>query len=331
MLVTTIPAALDLGATLLVQTRAERIEWSGARATALLCGPVGLDGGATAAPATRITARHIVVAGGAINSPALMLRSKLPDPHRRLGARTFLHPVVISAATFPQRIEAWRGAPQTIYSDHFLETQPIDGPIGYKLEAPPIHPVIFATTLPGFGPAQAGSMQRFPHTHSLLALLRDGFHAESPGGQVGLRGDGTPVLDYPLTDFVMAGARRALLSMAEIQFAAGAVEVQVAHELAAPQRSWAAARAAIAELPMRPLLTRVVSAHVMGGCAMSGAEAGGVVRPDGVHWQLENLSVHDGSVFPTSIGANPQLSVYGMANRLASGLATRLGGRDVAL
>ena len=82
---------------------------------------------------------------------------------------------------------------------------------------------------------------------------------------------------------------------------------------------------------MRPLLTRVVSAHVMGGCAMSGAEARGRGPADGVHWQLENLSVHDGSVFPTSIGANPQLSVYGMANRLASGLATRLGGRDVAL
>ena len=331
MLVTTIPAALDLGAQLLVQTRAHAIEWSGARATGLTCGPVGLDGAARAGPATRIVARHIVIAGGAINSPALMLRSKLPDPHGRLGARTFLHPVVISAASFDQRVEAWRGAPQTIYSDHFLETQPIDGPIGYKLEAPPIHPVIFSTTLPGFGPEQSAQMQRFAHAHSLLALLRDGFHAQAPGGQVHLRGDGSPLLDYPLTDFVMDGARRALLSMAEIQFAAGALEVYPGHELAGAHRSWDSARAAIAGLPMRPLLTRVVSAHVMGGCAMTGREETGVVRPDGVHWQIENLSVHDGSVFPTSIGANPQLSVYGMANRLASGLVRRLGGREVAL
>ena len=56
-----------------------------------------------------------------------------------------------------------------------------------------------------------------------------------------------------------------------------------------------------------------------------------MTRPDGVHWQIENLSIHDGSLFPTSIGANPQLSVYGVVNRLAQGLAKRLTGRDVKL
>ena len=82
---------------------------------------------------------------------------------------------------------------------------------------------------------------------------------------------------------------------------------------------------------MQPLLTKVVSAHVMGGCAMAADAARGVVRPDGVHWQIENLSVHDGSLFPTSIGANPQLSIYGIVNRLATALARRLAGREVAL
>jgi choline dehydrogenase-like flavoprotein len=71
----------------------------------------------------------------------------------------------------------------------------------------------------------------------------------------------------------------------------------------------------------------VVSAHVMGGCTMSGDERIGLVRPDGGHHHLENLSVHDGSLFPTSIGANPQLSIYGLVARLASGLAQRLTGR----
>ena len=56
-----------------------------------------------------------------------------------------------------------------------------------------------------------------------------------------------------------------------------------------------------------------------------------LVRPDGRHWQVANLSVHDGSLFPTSIGANPQLSVYGLVNRLATGLARQLGGSEVRL
>lgn len=332
MLVTTLPAALDRGATLLVQTRAHQIELAQQQAQALVCVPVTANGSvAPGSRPTRIVARHFVVAGGAINSPALLLRSGFPDPHQRLGARTFLHPVVISAAIFDQRVEAWDGAPQTIYSDHFLHTQPIDGPIGYKLEAPPMHPVILSTTMMGYGQQQARLLAQFPHIHSLLALMRDGFHPQSVGGRVTLRGDGSPTLDYPLNDYVMDGARRALLSMAEIQFAAGAKTVLPLHELAGLCTSWAQAREVIKALPMKPLLTRVVSAHVMGGCALGPDEQRGVVRPDGTHWQVPNVSVHDGSLFPTSIGANPQLSVYGVANMLATRLAQRLTGKDVRL
>lgn len=331
MLVTTIPVALDAGARLLVETRAQSLVERGGRIERLDCVPVRLDGSIASGQRIAITAKHYVVAGGAINSPALLLRSDLPDPHDRLGQRTFLHPVLISAALFAQRVEAWQGAPQTLYSDHFLGVHPIDGPIGYKLEAPPLHPVIFASTLAGYGAEQARQLGEFAHAQALLALLRDGFHPDSPGGRVTLRRDGSPLLDYPLTPFVMEGARRALLSMAEIQFAAGAREVLPVHELARGYRSWTEAKAEIAALPMRPLATRVVSAHVMGGCGMAGDARLGVVRPDGLHWQVENLSVHDGSIFPTSIGANPQLSIYGIVNRLATDLATRLGATAPAL
>ena len=332
MLVTTIPAALDAGAVLLVQTRVNRLELQDGRVTGLQAVAVQINGAAApGAPAVSVRARHVVVAGGAINSPALLLRSGVPDPHGLLGRRTFLHPVVLSSARFDEPIEGWAGAPQTMYTDHFLDVAPLDGPIGYKLEAPPLHPVIASSTLPGFGAEQAESLRDLPRTQALIALLRDGFHPESPGGRVTLARDGSAVLDYPLTPFVMEGARRALLSMAEIQFAAGAVSVHPVHELARPYRSWAEARAAIAALPVVPHLTRVVSAHVMGGCAMAGTPALGVVRPDGRHWQVAGLSVHDGSLFPTSLGVNPQLSIYGLVNRLASRLARELGGRPVAL
>lgn len=333
MLVTTIPTALERGATLLVQTRAERFELANGRVTALLCSAekTAAQRAGAGSSATKIVAKHYVMAAGAINSPALLLRSQAPDPHGLLGRRTFLHPVVLSAAAFEQKVEGWQGAPQSIYSDHFLETQPIDGPMGYKLEAPPLHPVIFASTIFGAGREYSEIMRDFPHTHVLLALLRDGFHEQSPGGAVALRSDGSPVLDYSLNEFVMEGARRALLSMAEIQFAAGARRVAPAHESARPYTSWAEAKSAIASLPMRPLLARVVSAHVMGGCGMAADARRGVTRPDGTHWQLSNLSIHDGSLFPTSIGANPQLSIYGIVNRLSQRLVQRLGGTPSAL
>ncbi len=276
-------------------------------------------------------AKHFVLSAGAINSAALLLRSQAPDPHARLGVRTFLHPVVMSAAVMEQKVSGWAGAPQTIYSDHFLQTQPIDGPIGFKLEAPPLHPVIFATTVPGYGQTQADLLAKFPRTHVLLALLRDGFHEQAGGGRVKLRGDGSAALDYRLTDFVMDGTRRALLAMAELQFAAGAQQVLPVHEMARPYTNWTDAKRDIAALPMKPLLTKIVSAHVMGGCGLAASDKLGVVRPDGVHWQIDNLSIHDGSIFPTSIGANPQLSIYGIVNRLAQGLAKRLTGQSVML
>lgn len=335
MLLTTVPTALGLGATLVVNTRATRLNIQNGRVTSVSAEYVDKKSVSSqesiAKSAIEIKCGHVVVAGGAINSPALLLRSQAPDPHDRLGIRTFLHPVVMSSALMAQRVEGWAGAPQTIYSDHFLGTQAIDGPMGYKLEAPPIHPVIFASSIPGFGEVQSGMLKTFAHQHILLALLRDGFAPASAGGQVSLRSDDSPSLAYPLNDFVMDGARRALLSMAEIQFAGGAKEVLPVHEQAQPYTSWAQAKAALTQMPMVPLQTRVVSAHVMGGCGMAASPESGVVKPDGVHWQISNLSVHDGSLFPTSIGANPQLSIYGLVNRLTQDLIGRLGGKAEAL
>src|SRR5207247_61693 len=130
---------------------------------------------------------------------------------------------------------------------------------------PPLHPVLASITLPNQGTEHARWMHEFPKLQVLLALLRDGFHPDSPGGVVRLRGDGTPELDYPLTPYVFDGARRALHSMAEIQFAAGATRVMPIHGEGAAYTRWADARAAIDAFALAPLVTPVVSAHVMGG------------------------------------------------------------------
>ena len=333
MLVTTIPFALDHGATLLVETRVEKLTLQADRITGMECIAVQPNAApVSATPAvTTVVAKHYVLAGGAINSPALLLRSQAPDPHKVLGTRTFLHPVAITTAVMDHTVAAWAGAPQTIYSDHFLHTQPVDGPIGFKLEVAPLHPVFFGANLPGFGEKQADLLRQFPNANIMLALMRDGFHEQASGGKVELRSDGSPLLDYPLTDYVLEGARRAMLAMAQMQFEAGAKKVYPGHEMGVGSSTWAAAKAHIESLPMKPLLTKIGCAHVMGGCGLAADANRGVTRPDGVHWQLENLSIHDGSIFPTSIGANPQLSIYGNVNRLAQGLAKRLTGKDVVL
>ena len=324
MLVTTIPATLESGGELLYLARAEKLLIDGERVTGLQC--VAMDERCVAPTGRRIRvkARHYVLAGGGINSPALLLRSGAPDPHARLGKRTFLHLVNMSAGHFDEVINPFYGAPQSIYSDHFQWQNGTTGPMSYKLEVPPLHPALAATLFGGFGSDNALRMAQLPNTHAMLALMRDGFHPDSPGGHVELRGDGTPVLDYPVSAYAWDGLRRAFHSMAEIQFAGGAKAVMPLHNDARYVKTLGEARAMIDGLDLALYRTRLGSAHVMGGCAMGEAVQSAVCDSLGRHHQLANLSIHDGSLFPTSIGANPQLSVYAISARLSEQLAKRL-------
>ncbi len=324
MLVTSIPATLENGGELLYLARAERLEIANGRVTELQC--LGMDARCVVPNGRkiRVRARHYILAGGGINTPAILLRSEAPDPHQRLGKRTFLHLVNFSAAQFDKVINPFYGAPQSIYSDQFQWDDGTSGRMSYKLEVPPIHPALAATLLGGLGAESALRMEQLPHTNAMLALMRDGFHPDSAEGRVQLRGDGTPVLDYRMTAYTWDGIRRAYHSMAEIQFAAGARAVLPLHSDADYVKTPAAARRMIDTLSLELYRARLGSAHVMGGCAMGEDPRGAVVDSLGRHHQLENLSIHDGSLFPTSIGANPQLSIYALAAKLSSLLADRL-------
>src|SRR3546814_5811715 len=88
---------------------------------------------------------------------------------------------VCSSDLFDREIDGYHGAPQTIYSDHFL--WPDDGDIGYKLEVPPLQPMLASSVMGAFGKALTDDMAQLPNMQVLIALLRDGFHADSPRGR----------------------------------------------------------------------------------------------------------------------------------------------------
>lgn len=320
MLVTCIPASLNNGGSLIYLAWAERLLISHDRVQYLECHALDSRGVERTGRKITIRAKHYILAGGGINSPAILLRSKAPDPHQRCGKRTFLHTTNFSAALFAQPVNPFYGAPQSIYSDHFQWRAGSTGPIGYKLEVPPLHPAFAATVLGGHAEVSAQRMAQLAHTQMMIALMRDGFHPDSASGTVELRSDGSPVLDYQMTSYTWDGIRRAYHSMAEIQFAAGAQKVFPVHADADYVSDLAQARELINRLPMSRYRTRLGSAHVMGGCAMSDDPSLGVCNSLGVHHQLENLSIHDGSLFPTSIGANPQLSIYALTALLSDTL-----------
>ena len=328
MLVTAIPAALDAGATLVHRARVTRLGMEGDRVVGCEARGVAPGGTDPGTARLRIRAKHVVLCAGAIGSPALLAASAVPDPHLVAGQRTFLHPTVVSAALMPGKVEGYFGAPQSVATDQFLAA-PFDGPVGFRIETAPVHPMLAGITLPGFGAAHARWMGQLPRMQVLVALLRDGFHPQAAGGRATLRDDGWPALDYAMTPYLWEGVRRAYLAMAELQFAAGAATVMPLHESAAPYATWREARAAIAALPLRALEARILSANPMGGCAMGPDARSAVVDVQGRHHQVRNLSVHDGSVFPTGLGASPQLTIHALAARMATALAQSLGGHPV--
>lgn len=325
MLVTTLPEAMSAGATLVHSAEAWTLEHDGTRVSAVQCRALNARKQPTGRQ-IRLRAPTIIAAGGGINTPGLLLRSRVPDPHKRVGARTTLHVVSTAFGVFEDEVAGYYGAPQSIYSDEFVWRDGVSGKIGYKLEVMPVHPGVSSVLMDVPGPRHAQEMQDLPNLSIGLALMRDGFHEQSQGGRVELRDDDTPVVDYPVNDYLMEGTRAGILTQAEMYFAAGARKVRARHADAHWHQSWAAAREEINNLHYAAHYVPLGSAHVMGGCALGEDQQLCVTNSQGRYHHLDNLYVFDGSLFPTSLGVNPQLSIYGMTAKLASELAQGLVG-----
>lgn len=324
MLVTTIPETLNNDGELLFRTRAQKLLIDNDQVSGVECITLNDNDVTPTGKKITIKAKHTIIACGAINGPGLLLRSNVPDPHNRIGKRTFLHPVPFSLAEFAEPITPFYGAPQSIYSDHFQWKDGVSGPIGYKLEVAPLQPGFMAAVIMGHADIHRWQMEHLPYLNGMIALLRDGFHEESQGGSIELRDDGSPTIDYPLNAYLLDGVKRALKTMAEIQFAAGAKQVRPVHSRSHFSTTLQDTFAQIDELAMQSNAIRVGSAHVMGGCGMGEDPKTSVTNSNGEFHYLENLSVMDGSLFPTSIGANPQLSIYGLVAKLATNLSKNL-------
>jgi choline dehydrogenase-like flavoprotein len=323
MLTTTIPMALDNEAALVHHARAVRVLRQGDAVIGVEAEALTPNVRGTTGQKITVRATRTVLAGGAMNTPAILMRSRVPDPYGRVGKRTFLHPTTLTMAIYPDPIDPFYGAPQSIYSDHFQWQDVHAGPVGFKLEVPPLQPAFAAAFYAAAGEELTKSVDQLGQTQCMIALLRDGFHERSQGGTVELGELGQPVLDYPIDEYLLEGVRRSWNVMLEMQFATGCTSARPAHKQASHYRSWKEAKAAVAELQVAPHKVTVGSAHVMGGCAMGGDPERSVTDCDGKYHHLDNLYVMDGSLFPTSIGANPQLSIYGLVYKLSSNLVAQ--------
>ncbi len=314
-LVTYIKDACDAGARVLVRCRAERVLEQRGEATGVEA--VVADPASGREYRVTIRARTVVVAGGAIFSPALLLRSGLGNAMVGRGLR--LHPVTACLGVYPHPIRIWSGAGQTATCNEFARTR---GMHGFWIEASPGHPGLAAMAMPWInGEDHKRQMARLEHTAALIVLVRD-----SGSGRVTLTRDGNPLVRYSQNAQDRALMLRGLEEMCKIHLAAGALEVASLHTGGVRVQgsdSGAAARfaAGVRREGIRPNALALFSAHLMGGLPMGADPRRAAVDPSGRLYGVRNLYVADASLLPTAPGVNPMIAIMAMARRVGRRIA----------
>jgi long-chain-alcohol oxidase len=284
------------------------------------------DGRATGVEATagghrlRVRARAVVAAAGAIETPALLLRSGLGG---QVGHHLRLHPGTAAFGVFDDEVRMWEGTLQARYS---AELRSRLGDYAPLFETVPVHPGSGSTALPWVSAASHRAlMDRYANLSLCAVLCRD-----SAGGQVRIDRDGQPRVRYRMTPDDERRAAEGVVAAGQVLAAAGAEEVFSMHPARISFRpdqpgahdTWATATRAAGYRGGR---VSFFSFHQMGSCRLGTDPASSAVNPDHETHEVRGLYVADGSVFPTASGMNPMLSIMGLAHRAAGRIAARLG------
>jgi choline dehydrogenase-like flavoprotein len=245
-----------------------------------------------------VRARDVVVAAGTIHTPLLLARSGLGRTSGQLGQNLAIHPATAGFALMDEVVDMAKGVPQSFYVDEFARE-------GIMFEGVAGPPSYAAMSLPLTGERHARAMERYRNLAQFGLMVSD----SSRGSVRGLAG--RPVIRYDLDEADVDRFRRGLARLEQLFLAAGAREVYL-------------------PLPhgVRPEQARgrdlkLLAFHPLGTARADARADHGVVDGDLALHGVHGVHVADGSVVPSSLGVNPQLTIMALATRLAFGLLER--------
>ncbi len=306
--------AYERGAVLVTQCAAERVLVEEGRAAGVQAIWTDPASGRTAKVLVR--APQVVVAAGALESPALLLRSGIGGP--AVGDHLHLHPCTATFAYYPEDMENWKGAPHAGLVHDFDDLE--DG-YGFLIEGAHFTTAIAGSALPFTTAAEhKRTMSNFRHGCTLIALLRDRGH-----GRVTIDRAGMSVPTYALADELdQRHMARGIDAQLRLHEAAGATQI-AALAAGAPTWRWGddlnAFSARVQQMPLRAGGWTLFSAHQMGTCRMGSDPETSVAGPWGELHDVKGVWIGDGSAFPTSTGTNPMISIMALAHRNAEAVA----------
>jgi choline dehydrogenase-like flavoprotein len=288
--ITYVPRALAAGAQILTgaDVREVILEGSHVRGVRAL-----LDGGAL-----EVRATQVVLAAGTIHTPVLLQRSRIPDRSGERGRNLSIHPATAAFAHMDELVDMARGVPQSFYVDEFAAE-------GIMFEGVAGPPAYAAMSLPLKGSAHARAMADYRRLAQFGLMVSD----SSRGRLHSLRG--RTVIRYDLDPEDLRRFRRGLALLRELFQAAGARDVYLPlPEGVEPERA-------------RPRDLKLMAFHPLGTARAHADATRGVTDGDLAVHGVEGLHVADGSVIPSALGVNPQLTIMALATRLAFKLLDR--------
>jgi choline dehydrogenase-like flavoprotein len=302
MLETYLLQAVAHGARLIPECHVDRINSTRGRAEGVGC--TMADG-----RQLRVHATTVVVACGAVGSSVLLFNSGIS---RNVGSRFSCNIATPVLAKFPRRLDAFEGLQMTAYVDAG----------DFLLESTFSPPMAFAAVLPGWFEAHFDRMRDYSHFAGAGVVL--GTEANGRIKRLSARRDLFGPVNFRLSRTDLNTLKRGMALLAQVHFAAGADAVYpgtfLDHEMPAARFAPRgkvdrdAIERHIAAIVQEPEDLVLNTAHPQGGNPMSNArDVGAVDSTFRVH-DYANLFVCDASVFPTSIGINPQLTVMALAD-----------------
>jgi choline dehydrogenase-like flavoprotein len=266
----------------------------------------------------RVRAKIVVVCGGAVNSPALLLRSGFGGGLPKLGRRLTLHPALILVGEHPQPISNFHGHPKSFYCDEFWESE------HFLLETCMYFPFTTSKNLIGFGPEHSELMRAFPRLQMILVLVID---PALDSNRVTVDATGEPVVDYTMGPEVLDALHRSMVASAKVFFAAGAnrVHAPAGSSFFIDREDADRVEELIPRSNVIPGKISVTSAHLMGGCGMGRDASDSVTDCWGRVHGASGLYVGDSALFPQASEINPYVTVMALADRVAEHIRSNAG------
>ncbi|KAI4608568.1 hypothetical protein J4E83_009004 [Alternaria metachromatica] len=342
-----LPDAARAGAKFIEGFHAEKIIFSNKSGKRVATGVLGTwtsrdaQGGVSSTPLTTrrvlIKAKRVVVSGGTMQSPLLLLRSGLKNP--QIGRNLYLHPVTFLGAYHAEEIKPWEGGILTSVVSEFENMD--NAGHGVKLEATNMVPSACLMWVDWKSAMQYKiDAAKLKHMVGYISIARDRDTGRVYPDPV----DGRVRFSYQTSNYDKRHVLEGVIALAKIQYVEGASEIFTVipnmrpfiRDPAGPSGDGINDPAFVAwldEIRNKGLPspeTVYVSAHQMGTCRMSAKERDGVVDPKGKVWGTEGLYVADASVFPSASGVNPMVTNMAISDYISRGIMAGLEVRESA-